>query len=140
MKRRLSLAFILGLIALASSCSLGKGKELGEGGVVQFHNQFNALQYKQIYAGASEAFRKSATEADVIALFETLHTKLGNMKQSTQSGWQVNSTDVGTTVSLDYSTDFAEGNGTEKFVFLVTGEKASLFNYNVNSPLLVAAQ
>jgi hypothetical protein len=41
---------------------MGKSKEAGESAVVQFHNQFNAGHYKQIYDQADEAFRKAATE------------------------------------------------------------------------------
>ena len=40
-------------------------------------------------------------------------------------------------VTLNYDTDFSEGKGTEQFVFHVTGDKALLYSYNVNSPLLI---
>jgi len=43
----------------------------------------------------------------------------------------------GTMVSLAYEVEFSEGKGTEQFVFTVTADKALLFNYNVNSPLLI---
>ena len=116
---------------------LGKGRELGESAVDEFHKQFNAGDYKEIYDQADEGFHKAAKEADVIALFEAIHRKLGSVKQSTQSGWRVNSTTTGTIVNLQYNTEFTDGNATEQFVFLVSGDKALLYNYNINSPLLV---
>ncbi|MFN2531483.1 MAG: hypothetical protein ABR555_09320 [Pyrinomonadaceae bacterium] len=49
----------------------------------------------------------------------------------------MNATTTGTYVSLAYAVEFSEGKGTEQFVFRVSGDKALLFNYNVNSPLLI---
>jgi hypothetical protein len=137
MGRSLYPALIVALIALTSSCSLGKGKELGESAVVQFHNQFNAGEYKEIYNQADEGFRNAAKETDVMALFEAVRRKLGTVKQSNQNGWRINSTPTGTTVTLQYATEFTEGIATEQFVFLVSGDKAVLYNYNINSPLLI---
>lgn len=127
---------LITLVAVTASCSMGKSKEAGESAVVQFHNQFNAGQYKQIYDQADEAFRKAATETEVLALLEAIHKKLGTIKQANASGWHVNMGEA-TTVSLQYETEFTEGKATEQFVFLVSGEKAALVNYTINSPLLV---
>jgi hypothetical protein len=49
----------------------------------------------------------------------------------------VNATPAGTTVTLHYNTEFTEGTANEQFVFLVSGDKATLYNYNINSPLLI---
>jgi hypothetical protein len=105
--------------------------------VVQFHNQFNAGQYHDIYSQTDEGFQKASSEPDTIALFEAIRRKLGTVKNSNQVGWHVNATPMGTMVSLAYEVEFSEGKGTEQFVFRVSGDKASLFNYNVNSPLLI---
>ncbi len=40
-------------------------------------------------------------------------------------------------VTLTYDVEYSEGKGTEQFIFQVRGDKALLFNYNVNSPLLI---
>ena len=130
-KRGIWPALLVVLIAFTSSCSIGKGKELGEGGVAQFHARFNADQYKEIYAQADEAFRKAAVETDAVDLFAAIHKKYGAVKQATQNGWNVSSTPQGTMVSLEYNTEFTEGTATEKFVFRVNDDKATLFNYNV---------
>ena len=137
MPSKLYLALIVALIALTSSCSLGQGKELGESAVVLFHNQFNAGQFKEIYDQADIAFRKSAKEDEVVALLEAVRRKLGTIKQSNASGWRVNATPTETTVRMQYNTEFTEGNATEQFIFLVSGDKAILYNYNINSPLLI---
>ena len=136
-KRILLLTLIAGMLVTVSSCSLTKGKEIGEHAVVQFHNQFNAGQYREIYAQSDEGFRKATSEADTVALFDAVRRKLGSVKNSNQTGWHVNATPTGTLVSLTYDVEFSEGKGTEQFVFHLSGDKALLFNYNVNSPLLI---
>jgi hypothetical protein len=40
-------------------------------------------------------------------------------------------------VTLPYNVEFTEGKGMEQFVFRISGDKAMLYNYNVNSPLLI---
>jgi hypothetical protein len=136
-RRVLFLTLIAGLLVAASSCSLAKGKEIGERAVTQFHNQINAAQYHEIYSQSDEGFRKASSEADTVALFEAVRRKLGSVKNSNQVGWHVNATPTGTIVTLTYEVEFSEGKGTEQFVFHVSGDRALLFNYNINSPLLI---
>lgn len=78
-----------------------------------------------------------ASEADFVSLLEALRRKLGTVKQAEQAGWHVNATPIGTMVTLGYNVEFSEGKGTEQFVFRISGDKAMLYNYNVNSPLLI---
>jgi hypothetical protein len=77
------------------------------------------------------------TPEQALQLFEAIRKKLGTVQQAKLSGWHVNATTGGTAVTLGYDVDFSEGKGTEQFVYNVTGDKALLFNYNVNSPLLI---
>jgi hypothetical protein len=136
-RQKLFLAFIAALLVVVNSCSLKKGKEIGEHAVVQFHNQFNAGQYHEIYAQSDEGFRQATSEADTLALFEAVRRKLGTVRNSNQTSWHVNATPAGTMVTFAYDVEFSEGKGTEQFVFHITDDKALLFNYNVNSPLLI---
>jgi hypothetical protein len=128
----------ISLLVLAStSCSLTKGKETSERAVNKFHSQLNASQFHEIYAQTDEAFRKAMSEPDAIAYFEAVHRKLGDVKDSRMAGWRVNATPLGTMVNMGYQVEFAEGKGTEDFMFHVTGDQALLVNYTVNSPLLI---
>lgn len=125
------------LLAVGSSCSLTKGKGIAEAAVVKFHDQFNAGQYHEIYEQADDAFKKSASEDEFVALLEAVHRKLGTVKQAHSAGWGVNATPMGTMASLSYDVDFSEGKGNEQFVFHISGDKATLYRYNINSPLLI---
>jgi hypothetical protein len=136
-KQTILLTFIVALQFAVSSCSLTKGKEMGERAVDQFHNRFNAGQYHEIYVQSDEGFRKSTSEADTVALFEAIRRKLGTVKNAKPTNWHVNATPTATVITLAYDVEYSEGKGTEQFVFQVRGDKALLFNYNLNSPLLI---
>lgn len=114
-----------------------KGKELAEPAVVNFHAQFNAEKYSEIYNQADDEFKKSVNEKEWIELLEAVHRKLGTVTKSDSASWNVNTTTSGTFATVTYDVEFSEGKGTEKFVFHITDEKALLYNYNVNSPLLI---
>ncbi len=136
-KQIVFLAFPAALLLVVNSCSFTKGKAIGERAVVQFHNQFNAGQYHEIYAQSDEGFRKASSEQDTLALLEAVRRKLGTVKQADQQGWHVNATPGGTMVSLAYEVEFSEGKGREDFVFKVSGDRALLYNYHISSPLLI---
>ena len=135
--RTLILVGVTVLLAAASACSLAKGKGIAEKAVAQFHEQFNARQYHEIYVQADDDFKKSASEADFTALLEAVQRKLGTVKGANPAGWGVNATPLGTMATLSYQVDFSEGKGQEQFVFRIKNEHASLYGYNVNSPLLI---
>lgn len=125
------------VVALQLSCGVKKGKENAERAVERFHNQLNAGQFQEIYAESDEAFKKAATEEQVNQLFDAVRRKLGTVKFAKLTGWHVNATTGGTAVTLGYDVDFSEGKGTEQFVYHISGDKTTLLNYNVNSPLLL---
>ena len=127
----------LAVVALQLSCGVKKGKENAERAVEKFHSQLNAGQFQQIYAESDDAFKKAATEEQVLQLLDAVRRKLGTVQQAKLNGWHVNAATGGTAVTLGYDVDFSEGKGTEQFVYHITGDKALLFNYNVNSPLLI---
>ena len=137
-KQKLCLVVLTVLLVFGNACSnFTKGKGNAEAAVVQFHNEFNAGQFREIYGQTDEEFKKAANEADFVALLEAVRRKLGTVKQASPTGWRMNATPMGTMVTLGYNVEFSEGKGTEEFVYHVSGGKALLLHYNVNSPLLI---
>ena len=132
-----SLFFIFALIITTGSCSLMKSREPAEAAVANFHIQYNDGQFREIYSQADNEFKKSASEEQLLQLLETARRKLGMVKQSTQTKWNVNATTSGTLITLTYDVEFSEGKGTEQFVWRMNEDRALLYNYNVNSPLLI---
>jgi hypothetical protein len=135
---RIPLLILLALLLAAStSCSLTKGKGIAEAAVIKFHNQYNAGQFHEIYSQADEGFKKEVNEPEFTSLLEAVRRKLGNVKQANPARWGINATTTGTMATLGYEVEFSEGKGEEQFVFHVSGDKALLYHYNVNSPLLI---
>lgn len=119
-----------------SCSSMMKGKGLAEPAVDKFHKQLNAEEYDEIYDEAGDAFKKSVTKEQLVRLLSAVREKLGRVNKSTSTGWKVNTDTSGTITTISCDVDFAEGKGTEEFKFEVTDDKALLYNYKVNSPLL----
>ena len=86
---------------------------------------------------AASALRKSVSEADLTKILGTIAARLGKVKSSKKSGWNINFQTSGTFVTLGFNTDFEKGAGTEQFVYHVSGNTAKLVSYNVNSPALL---
>ena len=100
-KQTVRFIILTALIVVGVSCSaFTKGKGNAEAAVAQFHDQYNAGHFREIYSQTDEEFKKSTTEADFVALLEALRRKLGTVKQASPAGWKVNSTPMGTMVSL----------------------------------------
>ena len=121
-----------------SACSAGVDKATAEGGVVQFRSMLAAQRYHDIYAGAAQEFRQSATEPSAVRFLQAIHDRLGAVRASQEQGWQVNFTTGGTLVSLKYTTQFTSGSGTENFVYRMNGTAAQLMGYHINSLDLMA--
>ncbi len=130
-------ALVLGFALLAGACSFGKDKSIAETGVTQFHDQFNAGEFRAIYVQSGDQMKKAIQQADFVKLLEAIRHKLGTVQRTTLTGWHVNMTTFGTFASLIYSTEFSEGKGTESFSFSIADDRAMLEGYNVDSPALV---
>lgn len=128
---------LLSLIVVHVSCGVKKGKETAERGVTKFHNQLNAGQFHEIYVESDEGFQRAVSEQDATALFDAVRRKLGMVRQATLTSWHVNATTGGTFVTLGYDVQFSEGKAVEQFVFKTSRANALLFNYNINSALLI---
>ena len=119
-----------------SLCGCGdtiKGKSIAESEVAVFHEKLNAKRFDEIYSTASDDFRKAAPKEKVLELFGAIERKLGRAKSSSTTNWNVRTFNLVTTVVLVEDTAFEQGKGTETFTFRVSGEKAVLVGYTINS-------
>lgn len=107
----LSLAMVA-LVITSNSCTTKEKKKIAEDAVNNFHVLFNDSRYGEIYLQADQTYRDAVSETDSNALFVLLRQKLGRVEQTKQVGWSRNSSTLGTTVRLEYKTDFANGPAT----------------------------
>lgn len=130
---------IMAAALAASACSGGDDRAAAEAGVAQLHQMMEAERYHDIYAGAADEFRRSASEEDGTRFLRMIHDRLGAVRSTSSTGWRVNFTPGGSMVNLTYDTQFALAAGTEDFVFRIGGGSAHLAGYHVRSPALIGA-
>lgn len=128
---------LLLIVAAVLGCSMFKDSKAAGPAVEKFHQQFNDEQFKQIYAESGERMKAAATEAELTELLSAIHEKLGDIRESKQTSWHVNSNPTASEVTLVYDTAFAKGKGTETFIITVIGDKALIEGYNINSKELI---
>jgi hypothetical protein len=133
--RRSSLLFLAALTL--ASCSLGQDASLAKAQIPHFREQMAAQQFNQIYAEAADELKSKTSEQDFVTLFAAFERKLGGVKSAEENGWKVNYSTSGNFATLSYKTQFEKGAGVETFVYRLSGDRALLAGYNVNSPALV---
>lgn len=137
---RTSLA-LLAVLALAS-CRIGKSTEAALLAAEAFHEQYNHSEFAGIYRTASPAFQKARTEAEFLKAMRKNQAKLGTFQSASRTGTSINAhsskkfttsggweSDVGTTITLTYHSQFQHGPAVETITFLISGQKALLQDY-----------
>jgi hypothetical protein len=96
-----------------------------------------AQQFDQIYSEAADDLKKTTTDQAMTRLLSAVERKLGAVKSASRNAWSVNFNASGTSVTLKYKTAFEHGSGEETFAFRISGGKALLAGYHINSNELI---
>lgn len=99
-----------------------------------FHERLNAGDDDRIWAGTANELRNTTSREDFGRLLGTMRKSLGDVEETSQTGFRVNTTPQGTFTALQMNTHFEHGRGVETFVFSGSGDKLKLVSYNINSP------
>ncbi len=124
---------VLAAVVLAACGKLTHDKDVAADAMDQFHERFNAGDFDKIYDTADAEFQGANTRADFLKLLTAVHRKLGDYKSCDNHGWSTNSFNFDTSVTLRYATKFSKGAGDEEFVYRVSGTRATLRGYHINS-------
>ncbi len=125
---------VLAFIALFTSCTNPmKSGQLSDSGVANFHQQLNKAQFEEMYAASTDDFKKASSEKEMVELYNAIHTKLGDVKESNRTGIFINATTSGTFIRASYDTTFVNGKGTETFNWRAKGDQLTLHGYNIQS-------
>ena len=134
MRTVLAVLLFAGTIA---ACSFSADADLAEAKVPEFHALLDAGDAHAIYAASADDLKKSVSERDFVAFIDAIHRKLGPVKSMEKPAWQSSHMPGGTFVTLTYKTQFSEGEATERFVYRIVGDQATLAGYNINSLALI---
>ena len=136
--RWLPVLAVLWLAFGSSGCGgFVRDKETAADAMDQFHDRYNAGDFGKIYDTADADFQASTTRTDWLKLMDAVHRKLGNYKTCASQGWKTNTNNFDTTVGLRYKSTFEKGDGTEDFVFHISGKRAELRSYHIDAPKLI---
>ena len=131
---------VYGLILAASvglaGCSGGKAMVSADKEIGVFRQQVAEGRYDEIWQGA-DADLRGGGQAPFTKFLSVVHDRLGAVKTSQQTGWNVNYTTAGTRISVAMHTVFAKGSGDEQFLFKQQGETLKLAGYHINSMELI---
>lgn len=108
-----------------------------EKAVENFHLQLNSEEYPRIFAQSHKEFKDAIGESRAIEYFGAVRRKLGKVKGADLKNWEANNANSRTLIALSYETQFDEDKAREEFIWLINGDQAILFRYNVDSPTLV---
>lgn len=124
---------VLALVIFAASCSSGDDLAAAEREVAKFRQNYGAGAYDAVYDQGSDDLKKVQSKQAFVTLLEAIKRKLGDVTNTKLVNSNVNYSAGGTVVTLQYSTVFEHGKGSERFVFRIAGKKALLGGYNINS-------
>ncbi|MBD2179313.1 DUF4019 domain-containing protein [Pseudanabaena sp. FACHB-1998] len=137
MYRQVSQSLVTSILAaiLLSSCSfitgMMKSKEIAESAIVEFHNRLNAQQCSEIYEQSDNRFKQQYEKNTAINACKTINERLGQVKNSSLLGFNIQSTPTETLATLKYTTEFSYVNVTEEFVLVVESDQARIVGYNL---------
>lgn len=116
-----------------ASCSSADDLATTDREVEKFHRAYDGGRFDEIYDNATEDFRKEAPKQDFVTFMEKVQRKLGKTTASKRVNFNLNYGSGVTRATVIYETLFANGKGTEKFNYLVSGKKARLVGYRLDS-------
>lgn len=110
---------------------LESSKKLAEEAVKQFHTQIEQGKCQEIYNQASEVFKNSLTQSQLINVCTEFKNQFGTVNSSQLRDWWVQPTnqDSNSYILLRYITVFSKSSVRETFVWVVKSSKAELINY-----------
>lgn len=124
-------------VLLATCAPAHRSTELSEEAVRQFHNQLDSGKYAEIYDAADEQLKRTTSEAGFANVLQSVHEKLGNVRQSSLSWSRISwHGQQRTTVRLMLHTNFTSGTGDEDFVWQINGDRVTLGSYKIKSNVL----
>ncbi|BDI61397.1 hypothetical protein [Qipengyuania nanhaisediminis] len=103
--------------------------------IARFHADYNKGDAVALYDRTAPEFREVTTGEDMQALVETIAARLGKVESSDRDGINISSDNGQTITVITMASQFEQGEATETFTFLGTGDDMALAGWNVDSPV-----
>jgi hypothetical protein len=123
--------------ALVGCGGFTKGKPAAEKAIARFHESYNQGKLDDIWKEADSKFRTASTKQKYDEFMGAVRRKLGKVTSTSNTGWNVKSFNLKTSVFMTQKTVFENGQGSESFTFAIDGTNAVLVGYNIQSMDLI---
>jgi hypothetical protein len=132
---------ILGGLAAATlglaACNPVANLNGGEDEIERIHAAYGRGDHDALYAMTGPAFRRITSRAQFESMLDVFDVRLGAVKSTERTGFNVNTNPSGTFTTIVMSTHFAKGDGQDEFVFSGDGDAMVLEGWHINSPNLM---
>src|SRR5437868_3324336 len=102
---------VFATVVLVGCGGMTKGKPAAEKAIAHFHNLFNEGKLDDIWNEASPDFRAASQKQKYDEFMGAVHRKLGKVTSTSNSGWNVRTFNLKTSVSMNQRTVFEQGQG-----------------------------
>ena len=110
-----------------------------EAEIARFHQRMSAGEVEAMWQATAPGLREVTPRDTFFAVMQNNLALMGAVVSTEREGFNINTNNGVTTVNVTMTTQFANGEGTETFVFQQEGERWLLLSYNLNSPVLAQA-
>lgn len=98
--------------------------------VNEFHAAYNKEKFSELYKASGEV-KERLTKEEFAEIFTEFTEKLGKVKNSRRSKTDRSKKSGTTVIEMVYQTSFSNATAEEKFTFIVNGNKATLYSYDI---------
>ena len=120
-------------LLLVGACSGPESVQQARAKVDVFHRQLDKADYDAIWQGTSQDIQGTATRESFVQLLMAVHTRLGKVKETKQTGWRANVNTSGSFAEVTLQTTFERGTGEENFIYRHIDGGLKLAGYHINS-------
>ena len=137
MKNKIKFLIFVSIISYSVSCisikPIYNDEEIktAEAAVKKFHQLLNEEKYEELYNMTDEQARATKSKDAFFQLMKNVHSQLGNVSSSEKINSTAKSQAASTVVEMIYQTKFENGEIKEKFVWIVSDDKAGLFSFEL---------
>lgn len=130
--------YLLPILAafLLTGCNPGAQIEDARDQIKQFQADYNAGDVEALYRKAGDRLRSQTSMEQMEGTVALFSARLGKIESSEQTGFNAGFHNGVTTTTVVMKTRFAQGEGSETYIFEGSGDAMKLAGWTVNSPLL----
>ncbi len=118
------------------ACNPLANLEVAEQRVESFERAYSSGNVDQLWRMTGKQFREETSKQEFADRNQILSTRLGGIKSSERTNFNVNTANGVTTTLVAMDTDFERGEGMQVFTFIGQAEDMKLVRWDVESPLL----